>query len=113
MLVDAALGAGVADLRACAARLAALETFSREPGYAQAVQTFKRVANILRKQGKAEPLPPAWDAALLREEPEKALADTLEDLLPRLDALWAAEIMRLHWRPSMKCARQWSPFLPG
>lgn len=90
LLVEAALGAGVARLRDCAARLAALEAFSREPGYAEAVQTFKRVANILRKQGNAESLPPDWDAALLREEPEKALAATLGGLLPRLDALWAA-----------------------
>lgn len=40
--------------------------------------------------GEGRALASAWDAALLREEPEKALADTLEDLLPRLDALWAA-----------------------
>ncbi|WP_165070877.1 glycine--tRNA ligase subunit beta [Desulfovibrio sp. ZJ200] len=90
LLVDAALGAGVARVRECAARLAALKAFSREPGYAEAVQTFKRVSNILRKQGSAESLPPDWDAALLREEPEKALAATLEGLLPRLDALWTA-----------------------
>ena len=54
------------------------------------MQTFKRVANIVRKQAAAETLPEHWDAALLREAPEKALAETLETLLPRLDAFRAS-----------------------
>ena len=90
LLVDAALNAGAALASDCGARLAALTAFSREAGYAEAVQTFKRVANIVRKQVAAETLPDHWEAALLREAPEKALAETLDALLPRLDALWAA-----------------------
>lgn len=88
LLVDAALGAGLTDVPSCAARLAALRDFSRAAGYAEAVQTFKRVANILRKQGGDKALALTWDEALLREAPEKALAATLGELLPRLDALW-------------------------
>ena len=88
LLVDAALGAGLTDVPSCAARLAALRDFSRAAGYAEAVQTFKRVANILRKQGGDNALALTWDEALLREAPEKALAATLGELLPRLDALW-------------------------
>ena len=88
LLVDAALGAGYTDVPSCAARLAALRDFSRQAGYAEAVQTFKRVANILRKQGGAASLPAAWDAALLQEEPEKALAARLDELLPQLDSAW-------------------------
>ncbi len=87
LLVEAALGAGAEDVRDAGLRLAALAAFSRESGYAEAVQTFKRVANIIRKQAADENLPTAWDDALLREAPEKALAATLRDLLPRLDAL--------------------------
>ena len=87
LLVDAALGAGLADVPSCAARLAALRDFSRTAGYAAAVQTFKRVSNILRKQAGDGALELVWEASLLREEPEKALAATLEELLPRLDAL--------------------------
>lgn len=87
LLVDAALGAGLADVPSCAARLAALRDFSRMPGYAAAVQTFKRVSNILRKQGDDGALALTWEASLLREAPEKALAATLDELLPRLDAL--------------------------
>lgn len=90
LLVDAALGAGVADVCQCGARLAALAQFSKEAGYAEAVQTFKRVANIVRKQGAAEQLAAAWQADLLQEDAEKSLAATLDDLLPRLDSLWEA-----------------------
>ena len=74
----------------CGARLAALAAFSQAADYEAAVQTFKRVANILRKQGQTEELSDHWDPALLREDAEKALASTLEEMLPRLDALWAA-----------------------
>ena len=90
LLVDAALGAGAEDVKDCGARLAALAAFSQTADYEPAVQTFKRVANILRKQGQAEELSDHWDPALLREDAEKALASTLEEMLPRLDALWAA-----------------------
>ena len=90
LLVDAALGAGAEDVKDCGARLAALATFSMAADYEAAVQTFKRVANILRKQGQAEEFSDHWDPALLREDAEKALASTLEEMLPRLDALWAA-----------------------
>lgn len=90
LLVDAALGAGTEDVRDCAARLSALLVFSREEGYADAVQTFKRVSNILRKQADLAELPGHWDPSLLQEDAEKALAATLENLLPRLDSLWAA-----------------------
>ena len=89
LLVDAALGAGAEDVKDCGARLAALAAFSQASDYEAAVQTFKRVANILRKQGQAEALSGHWDPALLREDAEKALASTLEEMLPRLDALWA------------------------
>lgn len=90
LLVDAALGAGAEDVKDCGARLAALAAFSQDKDYEATVQTFKRVANILRKQGQAEELSDHWDPALLREDAEKALASTLEEMLPRLDALWAA-----------------------
>lgn len=90
LLVDAALGAGAEDVKDCGARLAALAAFSQAADYEAAVQTFKRVANILRKQGQTEELSDHWDPALLHEDAEKALASTLEEMLPRLDALWAA-----------------------
>ncbi|MEG6593326.1 glycine--tRNA ligase subunit beta, partial [Desulfovibrio sp. 1188_IL3213] len=90
LLVDAALGAGMAQVKDCGERLEALAAFSREAGFAEAAQTFKRVANILRKQGQAEDIPAQWQAELLHEDAEKALAATLDDLLPELDRMWAA-----------------------
>ena len=86
LLVDAVLNANVADVPDSLARLSALVSFSQAPGYAEAVQTFKRVANIVRKQATAENLPEQWDANLLQEEAERALARTLAELLPRLDS---------------------------
>lgn len=90
LLVDAALGAGAAQVKDCGERLEALVAFSREAGFAEAAQTFKRVANILRKQGQAEDIPAQWQAELLHEDAEKALAATLDGLLPELDRMWAA-----------------------
>lgn len=84
LLVDAVLGAGASHLPDCKARLAALAAFSQEPGYTEAVQTFKRVTNIVRKQA-AEDLPANWDDVLLQETAEKAFAETLTSLLPRLE----------------------------
>lgn len=75
-LVDAALGAGVRDVKTCDLRLEALAAFRKEPGYTEAVQTFKRVANIIRKQSDGrEGIPAVWRKSLLQEEPEKKLAD--------------------------------------
>ncbi|MDR2055303.1 MAG: glycine--tRNA ligase subunit beta [Desulfovibrio sp.] len=88
-LADAALNAGVHRIGDCMARLAALTAFSREEGFVEAVRTFKRVANIARKQEDASP-PAGWDAALLSEDAEKNLAAVLEGMLPRLDNLWTA-----------------------
>ena len=92
LLVDAALGAGLRDVKGCDSRLNALRDFSAEPGFSEAVQTFKRVANIVRKQeqGHAE-IPATWRKSLLKEEPEKSLAKVLEELLPRLDQQWEAQ----------------------
>lgn len=90
LLVEAALGAGFDDMWAAGQRLRALEQLHANPRYTEAVQTFKRVANIVRKQGQeGGPLSGVYDGALLREEPEKALAAALDLVLPRFDALWA------------------------
>ena len=47
LLVDAALGAGVADVCQCGARLAALAQFSKEAGYAEAVQMLTENRSLL------------------------------------------------------------------
>ncbi len=89
VLVDAAIGAGTADVKACEARLAALADFAAGPDYTSSVQTFKRVANIVAKQqaGGVE-IPATWRRSLLVEDAEKALDAVLEEALPTLDHLW-------------------------
>lgn len=93
LLVEAALGAGCNDVWAAAQRLRALENLRRSEDFVPAVQTFKRVTNIVRKQGQeaSEPLTGLWKDSLLEEEAEKALAAKLDTVLPRFDALWAAD----------------------
>lgn len=90
LLVDASLGAGIDRVKECGQRLEALAVFSQTPDFQTAVRTFKRVANILRKQAHGEVLSGQWEPSLLQEDAEKALAHVLEGMLPRLDRLWAA-----------------------
>ncbi|MDO5536371.1 MAG: glycine--tRNA ligase subunit beta [Desulfovibrionaceae bacterium] len=90
-LVDAAIGAGTITVKGVDGRLAALTAFSGSESYVSSVQTFKRVANIVAKQQAAgADIPAAWNAALLQEDAEKALAAVLDEALPALDSLWAA-----------------------
>ena len=93
LLVEAVIGAGHDDVWAAGRRLAALEAESRKPGFADNAQTFKRVANIIRKrqkEGKRE-LSGEWNEGLLQEDAEKALAAALSGMSARFDALWAAD----------------------
>lgn len=93
LLVEAAMGAGFTDVWATSRRLQALENLRSTSDFVQSVQTFKRVTNIVRKQGQeaSEPLTGVWKDALLQEDAEKALAAKLDVLLPRFDSLWAAD----------------------
>ena len=90
VLVDAALGAGVDDVPACAARVHALADFVRGAENQGALLAFKRVDNILRKQAARADIPDAWDEALVQEPAEKALASALTTGLPGVDAALAA-----------------------
>jgi glycyl-tRNA synthetase beta chain len=93
LAVEAAVGAGIRDVWALRARLEALDAFSREPDFEQAVLTFKRAGNIIRKQGReaGQELTGQYRADLLQEEQEKALAAALEEMRPRFEALWQAD----------------------
>ena len=56
-------------------RLAALEAFRRDTGFAQIVETFKRVSNILVGATAGSPLP---NAATFVQPSEKKLVQVLE-----------------------------------
>ena len=90
LVTEAALSAGLEDICSTAMRVEALAAFSRQPNYEQAVQTFKRLANIIAKIEGAdlEYLTGGYSSDLLREAAEKNLAAKLEEIGPRFDALW-------------------------
>lgn len=92
LLVEAVLSADARDVRGAVARLAALKLFSEEPDFEPVAMTFKRVANIVRKQEGEEGVTynGEYDAALLTDEAEKNLAAALEAMATEFDTLWAA-----------------------
>ena len=92
-IVEAVLSAGMDDICGLGLRLQALQDFSLESDFEQAVLTFKRADNIIRKQGDqaAEALTGRYIRDRLIDEAEKDLADRLEELAPRWEAMWAAE----------------------
>ena len=89
-VVDAAIGAGFSDIRTLKARLDALARFSKADDFEQAVLTFKRVANIIRKQGDeaGQELTGSYDSDLFEGEHEQALGSSLEELAPHFEDLW-------------------------
>lgn len=90
-VVDAAIGAGFADVWALDARVAALTSFSESAGFDQAVLAFKRAANIIRKQAATMELTGAVSREKLVEPAELALADALTANAARFEELWAAD----------------------
>jgi glycyl-tRNA synthetase beta chain len=92
LVVEAAVGASFDDVSSLAARIEALAAFAARPDFDQAVLTFKRAANIIRKQGVGAgvPLTGAVKAALLAEQAEKDLAATCATVFPRFDTLFMA-----------------------
>ncbi|WP_045221226.1 glycine--tRNA ligase subunit beta [Desulfonatronum thioautotrophicum] len=94
-IVDAAVGAGYSDIWALRARVEALLRFSTEPEFTAAVQTFKRAANIIRKQAMDSVDGPnlngVCDEALLIEPQERALAQAWKAIIPRWDEMAAQD----------------------
>ena len=87
LLAGAALQAGSSDVWAASARLSALTAFSKTPDFAQSVLTFKRAANIIRKQSE-QGLTGRYLSELFTDDAEKALAAEMERLTPVFEALW-------------------------
>lgn len=94
-VVDAAVGADFADVHALRSRVEALHRFSQEEDFAVSVQTFKRVANIIRKQAmeteEGQLLNGKYRDELLAELQERELARAWQVILPQWDQLWAED----------------------
>jgi glycyl-tRNA synthetase beta chain len=89
-VVDAVLGAGFDHIWTAFARLKALARFSRKDYFEQAVLTFKRADNIIRKQGEklGEKFTGDFNFSLLEEPAEKNLAEKINGLVPVWEKLW-------------------------
>ncbi|MFW5721923.1 MAG: glycine--tRNA ligase subunit beta [Desulfohalobiaceae bacterium] len=90
-VVDAVLGADVTDLWAVDRRLQALDAFSREQDFEQAVLTFKRADNIIRKQAADQDLDGSFILERLQEPQEQELGRRIVELAPRWEVLWGAD----------------------
>lgn len=93
LLAESTLQAGSDDVWASSARLEALIAFSKTEDFASSVLTFKRAANIIRKQAQEEGNEPSgvFKPELLQDEAEKALGGELGRLGPLFDELWNAD----------------------
>lgn len=90
LLVEAACGKECRDIWLTNIRIGALSAFAQSPEFNHSVLTFKRAANIIRKQGAeaGAALSGCYERDLLREPAELALADKLEEINPVFDELW-------------------------
>lgn len=90
-VVEAILAAGFDDIPAARRRLAALDEFWQGANFREAALTFKRADNIIRKNAAEEKgaLNGVFQANLLSEPAEKALAEALDKMGPLFDDFWA------------------------
>jgi glycyl-tRNA synthetase beta chain len=79
--VRAALGASMDDPYDARLRMAALEAIREETGFAGLALAHKRIKNILKNRATGE-----HDAALLKEEAERALDRALRGAVPAIEA---------------------------
>lgn len=93
LFVESILLADADDAWAAKSRLEALLVFSKTDQFSSCAQTFKRVANIVRKQVEkdASSISGHYSKELLQDAPEIALADKLEVLEPVFSSLWEQE----------------------
>jgi glycyl-tRNA synthetase beta chain len=89
-VLDAAINAGIHDIVALEKRVRALSDFAEARDFDQAVLTFKRADNIIRKQGEESGvnLTGIVDPNLLQEEAEKSLHAHLAASREKWDQLW-------------------------
>ena len=100
--VRAALAAGMDDPFDLRLRLEAIDTLRREPGFLTLALAHKRIKNILKDRQVAPP-----DAALLRDEAERALERALRQTMP----LIAAAQERADHLAALRAIERLAPYL--
>lgn len=83
--IDAVIASGINNIPDCAKRLEALSAFSAKTDYKDAVQTYKRLDNIVKKNGSKFSLGDDWEDKLLTDPAEKELAKYVKQITPLLD----------------------------
>lgn len=89
LLVEAVIAVAPEQVWSVGQRLEALKKLNASPDFSLTAQTFKRVANIIRKQGHEATgkLTGQWDNALLQEAAEKEFAAELSKLFNEFEQL--------------------------
>lgn len=85
VLIDAVLEAGIDNISDCAKRLEAISAFQKSAAWLPTMQAMKRIDNILHKYEAS--IPDKWQQNILAEPAEIALANELDEKLPKLDIL--------------------------
>ncbi len=90
-IVEAVIRAGCNNILATEKRLSALVKFSEKPDFEPAVLTFKRIDNIIRKQGMESgvELLEKYDPRLLKDDYESRLASQIDEVLAGWEGQWA------------------------
>ena len=89
-IVEAVIQAGCENILQTENRLKALLQFSRHPDYEAAVLTFKRIDNIIRKQGMdaGVELCEEYSSGLLQDDYETRLARRIDEVLADWEEQW-------------------------
>ncbi len=92
-IVDAIVCADIDNIYLTKKRLDGLFEFSKDPDFEKAVLTFKRVDNIIKKQGlqTETTLTGEFDPKMFVEQEEKALAKAISNMEQRWDELYNKE----------------------
>lgn len=93
LFAEAILSADATNASVAQKRLDALVSFSQSEQFLACTGTFKRVANIVRKQvtDASTALTGEFDTKLLTDDAEKKLASALDEVGPHIKHLWAKE----------------------
>ena len=93
LIAEACLLASANDIWSTTLRIEAMTKQSKTAEFEPAVLTFKRLANIIKKQTQdsGTVLTGKYNSALLQEQAEKDLASAYEAMATQFDALWNQE----------------------
>jgi glycyl-tRNA synthetase beta chain len=108
LVIEAAMAPGFSDINDTWLRVSALAEFSRESDFEASVLTFKRAANIIRKQADQD-LSGSVREELLEGDAEKSFWDTLR----RIEPVWAELASRADYPQMLLRLKELRPAVDG